>query len=60
MLERRILGLIDLSADGVTNGQLLWRLNAGGTRYDASELLSALDRLARSGEIRTDGTRWRS
>lgn len=60
MLDSRILGLIDLSAGGVTNGQLLWRLTSGGTRYDASELLDALGRLARSGEIQSDGKRWRS
>jgi very-short-patch-repair endonuclease len=59
MLERRIIGLIDLSPGGVTNGQLLWRLNAGGTRYDASELMAALERLARAGEIRLEGMRWR-
>lgn len=60
MLDKRILGLIELHPNGVTNGQLLWRLNAGGTRYDAAELLAALDRLAYSGDIRSDTIRWRS
>lgn len=58
MLDRRILGLIELSAAGITNGQLLWRLNAGGTRYDASQLLAALDNLAQAGSIRREGARW--
>lgn len=58
MLDRQVIGLIELSAAGVTNGQLLWRLNSGGTRYDASDLLAALDRLAQAGEIRISGTRW--
>jgi len=58
MLDRKILGLIELSAAGITNGQLLWRLNAGGIRYDASELLVALDNLAQAGSVRCDGTRW--
>ncbi len=58
MLDQRILSLIELSASGITNGQLLWRLNAGGTRYDASQLLAALDNLAQAGSIRRDGVRW--
>lgn len=59
MLDRKILGLIELCPDGITNGQLLWRLSAGGTRYDATELLAALANLVRNGEIRCEGKRWR-
>lgn len=58
MLDRRLLGLIEMRPRGLTNGQLLWQLNSGGVRYDASGLMAALEHLAETGLVRFDGLRW--
>lgn len=57
-IESRIRSLIELAPLGLTNGQLLWKLKADGVRHDASEMLTALDRLAQSGAVRAHGGRW--
>lgn len=57
-IDSRIRGLIELAPLGLTNGQLLWKLKADGVRHDASEILAALDRLAKSGVISAKNDRW--
>lgn len=60
MLDRRILGLLELAPLGLTDSQLLWKLRAGGIRHDASDLLEALQRLTQSGAVRVQGGRWQA
>ena len=52
--------MLELYPRGATNDQIIWRLQAAGIRLDASELLSALTTLSKSGQVNVDaGGRWR-
>ena len=52
--------MLAMHPKGATNDQIIWRLKSVGVRFDASELLSGLTSLSRSGEIVRDRLgRWR-
>jgi hypothetical protein len=57
-IDAPIRRLLELAPSGLTDGQLLWRLKAGGVRYDSSELLEALELLARTGQVISRNGRW--
>ena len=52
--------MLSMHPRGATSEQIIWRLKSAGLRVNASELLTSLSGLVRSGEIiRTSGGRWR-
>ena len=51
MLRDSLRGLLELSPRGLSDSQLLWRLNSAGLRFSSTEIINDLKSLIECGDI---------